>query len=102
MVEPVLKVDLIPYIPIPTQNTLIPSPILTPAKSGINTALVRTAGMGRVHWWEWLWPSVTVPLHRRPRIPSPRNAVSVSNLFLNDHLSSCAVVSAGPTCGPHK
>ena len=63
---------------------------------------VRTSEMGRVHWWEWRWPSVTVPLHRRPRIPSPRNAVSVSNLFLNDHLSSCAVLLAGPTCGPHK
>ena len=33
--------DLIPDIPIPTQNKLIPDPILTPAKSGINTALVR-------------------------------------------------------------
>ena len=32
--------DLIPDIPIPTQNKLIPDPILTPAKSGINTALV--------------------------------------------------------------
>ena len=31
--------DLIPDIPIPTQNKLIPDPILTPAKSGINTAL---------------------------------------------------------------
>ena len=34
--------DLIPDIPIPTQNKLIPDPILTPAKSGINTALVYT------------------------------------------------------------
>ena len=32
--------DLIPDIPIPTQNKLIPDPILTPAKSGINTALL--------------------------------------------------------------
>ena len=32
--------DLIPDIPIPTQNKLIPDPILTPAKSGINTALI--------------------------------------------------------------
>ena len=31
--------DLIPDIQIPTQNKLIPDPILTPAKSGINTAL---------------------------------------------------------------
>ena len=34
--------DLIPDIPIPTQNKLIPDPILTPAKSGINTALLET------------------------------------------------------------
>ena len=33
--------DLIPDIQIPTQNKLIPDPILTPAKSGINTALIR-------------------------------------------------------------
>ena len=39
--------DLIPDIPIPTQNKLIPDPILTPAKSGINTALVvREEGRG--------------------------------------------------------
>ena len=34
--------DLIPDIQIPTQNKLIPDPILTPAKSGINTALIVT------------------------------------------------------------
>ena len=43
--------DLIPDIPIPTQNKLIPDPILTPAKSGINTALaqiIRLIGVRKV------------------------------------------------------
>ena len=41
-VEPVLQVDPIPEIPIPTQNTVIPAPILIPTKSGVNTALTFT------------------------------------------------------------
>ena len=41
-VEPVLQVDPIPEIPIPTQNTVIPPPILIPTKSGVNTALFST------------------------------------------------------------
>ena len=39
--------DLIPDIPIPTQNKLIPDPILTPAKSGINTALIMVEEVGK-------------------------------------------------------
>ena len=40
--------DLILDIPIPTQNTLIPSLILTPAKSGINT---NTALVFSINLW---------------------------------------------------
>ena len=52
-VEPILAVDSIPLwiriqgIPIPTLFTLIPTPIPSPAKNGIITALVSSARRNR-------------------------------------------------------
>ena len=42
VLEQVLEMDPIPQIPIPAQNTVIPCPIIIPAKSGNKTSLVHS------------------------------------------------------------